>query len=65
MQIRAGQTTFELAANFKGMVDIKQGSTSVSVDIASLRKLVAEAVRYECIEAITSMKPEALLKQGL
>lgn len=65
MQIRAGQTTFDVASNFRGLVDIRQGSTSVTVDIAALRKLVAEAVRYECIEAISTMKPDALLKQGI
>jgi hypothetical protein len=65
MQIRSGQTTFEVAPNFKGPVEIRQGSTTVTVDIAALRKFVAESVRYECIEAIGAMKPEALLKQGL
>lgn len=59
---KASGVTFEHSDDFKGEVRIVRNGVALSVPMAALRGLVAEAVRSDRIAELRDAKPEAVLR---
>jgi len=63
MQTKIGHVTFEHSLEYRGEVEIKKGEVTISVSMESLRKIVAESVRYDLADHVSKMKPADLLRR--
>jgi hypothetical protein len=61
---KVGHVAFEHDDRFRGEIVIRRGGSSVAVDVAALRRIVAESMRVELMQQIADAKPEALLRRS-
>lgn len=62
---KVGHVTFDHSDEYAGEVTITKGTASVTVDMAALRRIVAESLRAELSRQVADAKPDALLKRSL
>lgn len=60
--IKRDGVQFAHGDDFRGDVKITRGDQTLTVPIETLRKFVAESVRYDMLVRVAALKPETLLR---